>query len=500
MNANFRLKSILSMLVLLIISLNSFTQNISPKRGFCGNPLNIKDLKVLQDATWFYNWGQKPSVVIEDTLKNYLDYCPMIWGGTYNKSGMIDYLSKHPEIEYLMGFNEPNFIEQANMGPREAASLWPELEEIADMFDLKLVSPVLNFSYSGGAVIEEGTEYTDPIQYLDDFFEALPDTSRVDYISIHGYFDNAGALPWYIGLYEKYGKPLWLTEFNHSAGFVNESTQQKYMVEAFDYLEQEPMVFRYAWFLARSTQENTNLLMNSTTGKLTDLGRIFVNMSGYNDDYIHSTEQIIEAEHYVDMQGIHLINVEDTSGIIAANDFDEGDWMDYSLYVEETRDYFLELRVAANWVPSFSVYDGTELLGTFETEATGGLENWQTFAIGINLTEGNHKLRIQTLGRGWKLNWWRVSRSSTVNMEERIADTKSILIYPNPVSRSGLLKIETAIENYSCRITSLQGSTVHFREGLNKDTTLDLSEIEAGYYIITIDSGNYNKSTSIVLK
>ena len=496
-----KLKKILCTLTCLIISFNAFTQTTSPKRGFCGDPLNQADLEVIKNASWYYNWGQEPIESIKSTMKDYLDYCPMIWDEDYSKDNLRRYLSEHPEIDYLLGFNEPNFIEQANIGPREAALLWPEIEKIADEFDLKLVSPALNFSYSGGAVIEEGIEYTDPFQYLDDFFDALPDTSRVDYIAIHGYFDNTGALPWYIGLYEKYDLPLWLTEFNHSAGYIDEISQQNFLVEALDYLENEPSVFRYAWFLARSPQTNTNLFKNDTSGELTNLGLIFANMSSYDSEFFHSTEQTIEAEHYVNMQGIHMIAVEDTSGIIAVHDFDDGDWLDYNLEVDESRDYFIECRITSIWESSFSLYDGSTYIGTFDVPITGGLENWKTIAFHVNLNEGNHKLRIRIDSGGWKLNWFKVSRNLTVSSDDEIPINKGkVQIYPNPASSSEVLKLRTTLENYSCRITNIQGISMAHHVNLTKDTIIDISSLEAGYYILTIDCNSYHFSKTIVVE
>ena len=115
---------------LAITNHHGFSQTVSPKRGFCGNPMNPDDLAAVANISWFYNWGPEPAALIQDTLEYYLDYCPMIWGKDHDEIALRTYLSAHPEIKYLLGFNEPNFIEQANIGPREAAALWPDIEKI----------------------------------------------------------------------------------------------------------------------------------------------------------------------------------------------------------------------------------------------------------------------------------------------------------------------------------------------------------------------------------
>nr|WP_321411956.1 glycosyl hydrolase [uncultured Carboxylicivirga sp.] len=478
-------------IILTLIGNVLLAQTTSPKRGFGGPVSDMADLQAVANCAWYYNWGQSPANSIVNDVKDYIDYTPMAWGSNYNEAALRTYLTNHPEVKYLLGFNEPNFIEQANLGPVAAAQLWPALESIADDFGLELVSPALNFSYSGGAVIENGVEYTDPIQYLDDFFAALPEGSRVDYIAIHGYFDNAGALPWYVSLYDKYDKPLWLTEFNHSASWVSETSQQNYMVEALDYLETEPKVFRYAWFLSRSTQENTNIYTTGETGVLTDLGLIFTNMSSYDSEYYHKIEAPIEAEHYVDMSGVHLTVVEDSEGILAAHDFDSFDWMDYQINVETTGIYNVSIRITSVWESSFSLYEGDNLLGTFTTPNTNGLETWQTYNLGVDipLTEGNHTLRLVTHNGGWKLNWWKLSINSSTGLEDLESTNELIKLYPTIVNGAEkVFHIETSLTDYSVQFYSLSGQLVLYLDSLSKNSQISLSVLDPGLYIATIIS------------
>ncbi len=273
------MKKFLTITSTLFLMIHLTAQTVSEKRGFGGDILDKADAQASSKYGWYYNWGLTPNTTVKDSVQDYINYVPMIWGANFDQQALIDYLTDHPEVKYLLGFNEPNFIEQSNLTPTQAAAAWPQVEAIADQFNLTIVGPALNYCYSGGAVSENGVEYIDPLQWYDDFFAACPDC-RVDHIAIHGYFDNAAALPWYIGLFEKYNKPIWLTEFNQSASWVTEETQKAYMKEAIEYLENEPMVFRYAWFLSRSSQLNTNLFENDTTGVLTQLGELYTELPG----------------------------------------------------------------------------------------------------------------------------------------------------------------------------------------------------------------------------
>ena len=44
----------------------------------------------------------------------------MAWNGAYSAARIRAWLDAHPESRYLLGFNEPNFYDQARMTPAEA--------------------------------------------------------------------------------------------------------------------------------------------------------------------------------------------------------------------------------------------------------------------------------------------------------------------------------------------------------------------------------------------
>jgi hypothetical protein len=249
----------------------------SCKRGVAYNREDAGDATALSPAIgWWYNWSPLPDADAYASLRDAgLEFVPMVWTGPPNAP--IDTTALIADIpadaRYLLGFNEPNFGEQANLTPAEAAAAWPQLEEIADARGLTLVSPALN--YCGGNCNE-----TDPFVWLDAFLAAC-DGCRIDQIAFHWYACTTDALDYILGRFEAYGRPVWLTEFAClDAADTSEPAQQQYMRDAVPILEADPQVFRYSWFIGRSSTAGTPYALLADPGQLSTLGETYVGLDG----------------------------------------------------------------------------------------------------------------------------------------------------------------------------------------------------------------------------
>jgi Glycosyl hydrolase catalytic core len=240
------------------------------KRGVAYGHHTPADLAALRGGSHFwYNWSPAPEDAVQSTYAAAgMEFVPMVWGGLFDVAQVTSELPS--DARFLLGFNEPNFYAQANLSAADAAARWPELEQVAAARGLALVSPAVN--YCGG-----GCHETDPFAYLDAFFAACAGC-RVDYIAAHWYACDGPALEWYLGELEKYGKPIWLTEFScGDAADRSLAVQKKYMTDALAILEQNDHVFRYAWFAGRTTAiPNVDLL--GADGELTELGELYVSL------------------------------------------------------------------------------------------------------------------------------------------------------------------------------------------------------------------------------
>ena len=185
---------------------------------------------------WFYDWniGARSSLDLEYVAIKKKQY----WPG-------MDQDWKAKGINHLLGFNEPDRPDQANMTVDQAIAGWPELQRTG----LRLGSP----STSDGGL---GWLY----EFMD---KADKKGLRVDFVAVHYYRahnnpgDAKGAAMqmkgFLQGIYDRTKRPLWVTEWNNGANWTKEpdpnEKQQRDAIEAMiEMMDETPFVERYSLF------------------------------------------------------------------------------------------------------------------------------------------------------------------------------------------------------------------------------------------------------------
>ncbi len=384
-------------------------QGRSSKRGvsFSFEQIPDIDIPLLGPAiNWNYNWGTTLSSTAGDLFKEYgVDFDPMTWNASYSESAIADLAAWGSE--YLLGFNEPNLTDQANMTPAQAAELWPDVVAIAKKYGLKLISPAMNYGTLDG--------YSDPITWLDEFF-AIDGISLddIDGIAVHCYMYSLSALKNYIEMFKKYGKPIWLTEFcGYSGSTISATNQINYMVECINYLESDDDVFRYAWFIPRnSSVENVNneLLTGRKPFELTDIGTVFVNMSTQDRSVWYGVNTRIPAEHYSGCSSsVHLRVTNDELGTLDVSDLKNDGYVEYQVEMPSAGAYDVELRVSNYSSGSLGLsVDGGEAVSV-ELENLGN--EYETVVAEVDFPAGQSTLTVTGSGSSTVyLNWLEVKQ------------------------------------------------------------------------------------------
>ncbi|MCL1943473.1 MAG: glycosyl hydrolase [Candidatus Azobacteroides sp.] len=453
-------KGIIIICLLLGSSLFLQAQTRSPKRGVSFNFTNDADLEALRPGTsWFYNWGPTPNNVVDTYNSVYgYEFCPMAWNGNWNSDAIRNYVKAHPDCKYILAFNEPNFSDQANMTPRQAADSWPALKALALELGLKIISPACN--YSGWS------QYSTPAKWFDEFFQYV-DINDVDGIAIHSYMGWAVATTGYVKEYiDRYNKPLWLTEFCAWDNFTQNQggtalQQRKEMIDMLDYLETEPMVARYAWFIPRRDEVQNpsypymELLTNTggtERGVLTETGMVWTYMSSYDKDFYHNVDACIEAEHYiVKSPGVYMEQTSDGAGVLDVYDYTGGAGLTYNVDVPSPGDYTLRLRALSN---TDAVLDITSAKETVTKTVTNTSNMWADREFPVSLNAGKQQITFKITSGNLKLNYFVITNTGAT--PDPTPNPPGAVVLPPPVGDN--LALNKPIESASSTTDLQQAS------------------------------------------
>jgi hypothetical protein len=431
----------------------------SSKRGVAYGYHSAADMNVASSGiSWWYNWAAQPDAAIRTTYSNYnVDFVPQAWNAA-GISGVNAWVSQDPKVKYILGFNEPNFIDQANMTPTQAAAAWPQLQAVADQYGLKLVSPAVN--YCGNCVSENGTTYTNPFKWLDDFFTAC-NGCRVDYIGLHWY-GGGNSMTGYIEGARKYGKPIWVTEFADWDAGITAENQKSYLAGTVNFLERDPGIFRYSWFIGRGDGAAVYPYIDlyGTSGTMTALGQLYLDIPVYDSTKVYQIPGRIEAEEYYSQNGIFAELTTDMDGFMNIGYTDAGDWLEYKIDVSESGDYFLMSRYAGTSAGSFDVYVDNVKRGTVNTTITGGWQSWTSAMNTIHLDAGLHKLKLLVVNKGFNLNWLNFSKSTT-GISSRSQELFKVTVFPNPVNGD---KLKILFDGCSSNEITIQVTGINGKE------------------------------------
>lgn len=387
----------------------------SSKRGVgFSSPFYPEDVALLSHAiSWTYNWGPNPSEAIAAQLDAYeVDFCPMAWNASYNKDRIRAWKQTHPNCRYLLAYNEPNLTDQARMTPQEAAATWPELRAFAQEVGLLIVAPAMNYGTLPG--------YSDPIKWLDEFFAcegvSLDDVAA---LALHCYMGSAGAMKGFIDRFDKYNKPIWMTEFcGWEAPVNNADDQLKYMSETVLMLEADERVERYAWFLARGNGSIDNKPWNQLLTKtdpfvLSAQGLIYEGLSTLDQSvWLNPTKHVLmntcssvgTLSSPTPVRSPHFLPANDSWRTLYMEAFLTDKWVEYQLDAPKACN---KIRIHAMAYMGSQItmsIDGVE--ATTITIPRSQDEQWDTFEFPLSLPQGKHTLRMQVKTGNCNIHWF----------------------------------------------------------------------------------------------
>lgn len=184
---------------------------------------------------WHYDWDNWV------TSSRSTEYVPMrhnagwnSWANINNKIGST----------HVLGFNEPDRPDQANMTVDQAIALWPNL--LASGLRIGSPAPASANWTSNADWLGQFIERADALQY------------RVDFVALHFYQANWSAQSLYDylrAIYVRTRRPIWITEMNNGANWTDDAqpnltqAQNSSVLQSFvQIMDSAPFVERYAMY------------------------------------------------------------------------------------------------------------------------------------------------------------------------------------------------------------------------------------------------------------
>ncbi len=225
---------------------------------------------------WFYTWRVDHQW---EPAPPGVEFVPMIWDEADANATTLGQ-AEASGASALLGYNEPDVVLQANMPVEQALDLWPLLEGTG----MRLGSPA-----TAGDPSLAGS-------WLERFMDGAARRGyRVDFVCVHWYGTGDGAAADAADLerllravYQKYPRPIWLTEFalvrwRPRVVVPPYPAQAEFVRQALPMLESLPFVERYAWFAlppwsSGGVPATTNLYEDS--GAPTAVGEAYRSLPG----------------------------------------------------------------------------------------------------------------------------------------------------------------------------------------------------------------------------
>lgn len=403
------MKKFLTSITLAAAAMVALSAGASEKRGIGVNSYSIAEMEMLlPQVSWYYNWGNASSLPTHESV----DFVPMCWSN-YNADAIRKHVKEHPETKYLLGFNEPNFKDQANMTPSVAAEKWPAVQALAKELGLKLVSPALNYS--------PDAPYQDPLKWMDEFV-GLVGKDAFDATAIHCYGGEGTTKNLATQFHDRYGKPVWVTEFNHwpgnSGNGIAVETQMTMMNNTVKWMEQTEWIERYAWFMLKASSDwkkyNFHLVeIQGTIGNaqtvLTPLGKLYANMGTFDKNKYYAPNEWVNVSECTDCDGVQFGPFAGETGMnnpLATTKFAANNWLEYNFEAGQAGTYYLQLRFSGygepkRYDPQFAIsVDGTEVTPAAAFSLPNSDTEVAAKAWPVTLSAGKHTIRITEKGKG----------------------------------------------------------------------------------------------------
>ena len=187
---------------------------------------------------------------------------------------------------------------------------------------------------------------------------------------------------------------------------------------------------------------------------------------------------------------------------------ESGEWVEYSIYVQESGYYDLEFRYASNnsngGGPFYFEINGEQISSNISVPQTGGWSNWTTqSASNIKFTEGEHILRISFINGQFNLGKMSFFYDRPLEYNPPVADAGEDIIVNNPDSSAFLdasLSYDADLENLNFFWDQVYGPNIATNSNSYGEVNQISNLIQGVYkFKLTVDDGAYSSIDNILI-
>ncbi len=226
---------------------------------------------------------------------------------------------------------------------------------------------------------------------------------------------------------------------------------------------------------------------------MTDLGQLYLDIPVYDSTFVNAVPGKIESEEYYRQKGVFAELTNDVDGLMDVGYTDAGDWLKYKISVSVSGEYQIITRYAGTAAGRFDVYIDDVNKATVNTTNTGGWQTWSSVVTSINLSAGEHILKLAVVNAGFNINWLKFEKGAYGIDDNRLQKLKA-KVYPNPILENKFkIVFESSVsDDMIIQIMDLTGKTIYTQNAgkLNgKEISIDLgniSTISKGIYTLSV--------------
>jgi len=214
---------------------------------------------------------------------------------------------------------------------------------------------------------------------------------------------------------------------------------------------------------------------------------------------------MIQAEDFNVNNGFQLEDCTDVNGGKNVGFANNGDFLDYNIYIPEAGEYDFRFRVAsqyANGSVSVRLGNGGTFtpLQTVNFSATGGWQSWTTQVYKINLPQGNYTLRLFSVAGEYNINWFEISQTTGLN---DIPHLKQLRIFPNPSDGCFMVEAEFNVKTpVTVTILDLHGNKI-FNHSIYKTSSyskrIEYLGCKPGIYLLDLSTNMGHLTRKVIL-